>query len=89
MKHAEIKIAEEQKRKDIETNFEAHYKGIEEQMNNEQSGFFDENGESEIKRENKSLEEKYVELLKEIDEKKVLMANQLVEKSAGTEKLES
>ena len=46
-------------------------------MNKDQGTLVDENGEYEIAKENRSLEEKYQELLKEIEEKKELMKKQL------------
>ena len=41
-----------------------------------------------IKKENESLEEKYVELMKEISEKGELMDKQIAEKEEGTSNLQ-
>ena len=48
-----------------------------------------ETGELEIEKENRSLEEKYEELLKEIAEKSELMDKQLTDKEEGTTKIET
>ena len=47
----------------------------------------DENGVNEITKENKMLEEKYQELLKEIADKSALMEKELSNKEEGTAKI--
>lgn len=49
----------------------------------------DENGEYEITKENRQLEEKYAELVKEIEEKGELMTKQLDEKETGITTIET
>lgn len=49
----------------------------------------DENGECEVTKENRVLEENYEKLMKEIEEKSELMAKQLEEKSSGTAQIQS
>ena len=48
-----------------------------------------ETGELEIEKENRNLEEKYQELLKEIEEKSEMMDKQLADKEEGTTKIET
>ena len=48
-----------------------------------------ETGELEIEKENRNLEEKYQELLKEIEEKSEMMDKQLSDKEEGTTKIET
>jgi len=57
-------------------------------MREDHTNLVDENGDYEITKENRNLEAKYEELLKEIEEKSALMDTQLVEKEEGTSKLE-
>ena len=84
-KHEEIKASEIQKREQIEENFEGHIKQIKQQMVDERENLKVKNeapdadaGESEyfeneVVKENKMLQHKYEELMKEIAEKSKLM----------------
>ena len=75
------------KRDQIISNFENHYKTIEEQMNEDHKQLCDENGRLLIYKENEDLQAKYEEIKKEIEEKGELMQKQIVEKDEGTAKL--
>jgi len=83
-KHEEIVNSESQKREMIIKNFEDHYKSIREQMEKDRLSFVDKDGVLEITKENQMLEEKYGELIKEIEEKTALMEKQIEEKQKGT-----
>jgi len=58
-------------------------------MESDSLSMIDENGESEITRENRNLEEKYLDLIKEIEEKSALMDSTLADKGSGTTKIET
>jgi len=53
-------------------------------MTQDHSSLVDENGVYEITKENKNLEDKYHELVKEIEEKGEMMQKQLADKTEGT-----
>lgn len=58
-------------------------------MESEQQSLLTENGELKITVENRNLEEKYQELLKEIEEKTTLMDNSLEEKNKGADQIQA
>jgi len=86
-KHDEIRKQEEVKFKEIKTNFTNHYENIKVQMTKDSASMCDENGVNEITKENNMLEEKYEELLKEIEEKTELMTKEIGSKEEGTQKI--
>jgi len=57
-------------------------------MITDQKSLVDEHGEMEITKENRNLEEKYQDLIKEIEEKGDLMEKQMLEKDEGSDKIE-
>jgi hypothetical protein len=57
-------------------------------MTEEQKSLENENGELLIAIENKNLEDRYQELIKEINEKTVAMEQNVDEKSKGTSEIE-
>ena len=57
-------------------------------MITDQKSLVDEHGEMEITKENRNLEEKYQDLIKEIKEKGDLMKKQMLEKDEGSDKIE-
>lgn len=57
-------------------------------MITDQKSLVDEHGEMEITKENRNLEEKYQDLIKEIEEKGDLMKKQMLEKDEGSDKIE-
>ena len=81
-------MSEQEKRKSIISNFETHYAGIREQMEQDKKSFQGTDGVLEITKENAMLEEKYQELLKEIEEKTGLMDKQVTDKKSGTEDIQ-
>ena len=62
---------------------------LEKQVDEDKKNNTDENGEYEITKENRMLQEKYDELLKGIEDKSKLMETQLKEKETGIETIES
>jgi 16S rRNA G1207 methylase RsmC len=72
-KHTEIAATEKNKRLQIIENFEKHYSDIQDQMSSDHTSMVNEEGELTISSENRNLEEKYQELLKEITEKSEAM----------------
>lgn len=73
----------------MSTNFVSHFDNIQTQVADDHKNLVDENGEYEITKENRSLEEKYQELLKEVEDKGKLMEEQLSEKEKGITSIES
>jgi hypothetical protein len=88
-KHEQVQKDEVSKREGIIFNFENHYSSIKEQMKQDHAQLCDESGTLLILKENESLEEKYQDLLKEIEEKGELMDKQIAEKAEGTKTLQS
>lgn len=98
-KHEEIKAAEIQKRDQISENFESHISQITKQMDEERESLKIKNEsakegepqwfENEIVKENVMLQQKYDELMKEIEEKSKLMETQLLAKDGTTTQMES
>jgi DNA-directed RNA polymerase subunit N (RpoN/RPB10) len=64
----------------VEDSFSQHHAKIREQMDDEMKEMLDENGKYEIDKETDDMEEKYKELLSEIEEKRKLMADSGVER---------
>jgi hypothetical protein len=95
----EIRDAEVSKREQISANFEAHLVQITQQIADEkiqmqvpnedpregEPRFWD----NEVVKENNTLERKYQELLKEIEDKSGLMERQLAQKDESTENMEA
>lgn len=79
-KHEQVQNDEVTKRQGIISNFENHYASIKEQMKTDHAALCDEDGVLQILKENDNLEEKYQELMKEIEEKGELMDKQIIEK---------
>ena len=73
----------------MSNNFLQHFENIQKQVNDDHKTLVDENGEYEITKENRQLEEKYQELLKEVEDKGKLMEDQLKEKEDGISNIES
>lgn len=82
-KHQLIIDTEKKRREEIITNFENHLTQIKKQIKEDQDKLIDGN---EIVKENKMLQEKYDDLIKEIEEKSEIMEKQLdeKEKTSGT-----
>ena len=76
-KHEEIHAQELAKREEISKNFENHFAQIKDQMGKDNAQLCDDNGVNEIVKENQMLEEKYEELLKEIEEKSEMMTKEI------------
>jgi hypothetical protein len=88
-KHEQVQNDEVSKRQGIISNFENHYSSIKEQMKQDHAALCDEEGVLLILKENDNLEEKYQELMKEIEEKGELMEKQITEKEEGTSNLQT
>jgi hypothetical protein len=61
------------KNKEIIDNFNNHFNSIKEQLASDSKELTDEDGNLSINKENDNLEEKYADLIKEIEEKSELM----------------
>lgn len=98
-KHLEIRDAEVSKREQISANFETHLVQITQQIADEKIQMQVPNDDpregeprfwaNEVVKENNTLERKYQELLKEIEDKSGLMARQLAQKGESTEDMEA
>ena len=76
VKHEAVKKEEQDRISKVEESFGAHHAKIREQMDEEQKEMVDENGVYLIDKETDEMEEKYKELLAEIDEKRKLFKDQ-------------
>lgn len=80
VKHEEVKFDETSKREEVEKNFDDHYARIRQQMAEEEKEMVNEEGKYLIDVETDEMEAKYVELMKEIDEKRTLFKEQGVQR---------
>lgn len=89
LKHNEIAKSEKEKRLQTMNNFDKHYTDIKSQMADENKSLTDENGELSLAIENRRLDEKYQDLVKEVKDKTEVMKQNIEEKDKGSDEIET